>query len=87
MDLLQIALIGLIFVLAIFLAISGWIVVSILMDLKKALRQLNNILYGDNNKTDKIKQSISIPSSNKKQSILPGQNKTILNPPRFFRKS
>lgn len=86
MDLLQTALLGLIFILSIFLAISGWIVVTILIDLKKALRQLNNILYGDNAKVEKIKQSISILST-KKPSSSSNQTKTILNPPRFFKRS
>lgn len=44
MDFLQIALIFLIFLLSIFLAISGFQVFFILRDLKKALDRLNKVL-------------------------------------------
>jgi len=44
MDLLQIALIFLIFLLSIFLAITGFQVFFILRDLKKALDRLNRVL-------------------------------------------
>lgn len=59
MDFLQIALILLIVLMAIFLSITGFQVFLILKDLKKALHRLNAIIYSEDKKVEeKIKASI-----------------------------
>lgn len=82
MDFLQIALILLIVLMAIFLSITGFQVFLILKDLKKALHRLNAIIYSED------KQSLRSTDLKKveekiKASIKPEVKKNL----RFFKKS
>lgn len=71
MDILTIALVFLIILISFFLGFAGWVVILILLDLKKALRKLNEVLYNDSAATEKIRANIKSKSAG----------------PRFFKKS
>ena len=55
MDFLQLALIFLIVILAIFLSITGFQVFLILKDMKKTLNRVNSILFGDERSAEKLR--------------------------------
>lgn len=63
MDFLQVALIFLIFLLSIFLTITGFQVFFILRDLKKALDRLNAVLQTGENIAADIEKPLSVVSS------------------------
>ena len=63
MDLLQVALILLIFLLAIFLSITGFYVFLILRDLKKALDRLNHVLQSGEEMVQEVEKPVASVSS------------------------
>lgn len=73
MDILTLALLFLIILISLFLAFAGWVVILILLDLKKALRKLNEVLYNEPAVAEKIKAGVKSTKSS--------------NHPRFFKKS
>lgn len=89
MDLLQVGLIFLIALLAVFLTITGFQVFLILRDMKKALERLNQILFYDPRGVKNYNESITPEESvtaieRMKQTIKKAQKQTS---PRFFKKT
>ncbi len=63
MDLLQVALIFLIFLLSIFLAITGFQVFLILRDLKKALDRLNKVLQTGEEIAQDVEKPVAVAAN------------------------
>lgn len=86
MDFLQISLIALIIITSVFLCIGGWMVFLILKDTRKTLQKLNDVLYGNNLSSAKIKQAVNTTPLIKKTNTKSATEK-VLATKRFFKKS
>ncbi len=82
MDVLQIALIGLIAVVSFIFLVSGWMVFFILKDMHRALKKLNEILYGNSLSASKGR---SLLGASVEKKISKPQTKEAQK--RFFKKS
>lgn len=86
MDLLQAALIFLIFLLSIFLGITGFQVFFILRDLKKALDRLNKVLITGEDLAEDIEKPVGAMSNAVTASINRVVKRLKPKPKRFYKK-